>query len=61
MSNTCGLTVLTLGLERANLLKENAIRAELPFPKQKPHLYVAPSNDMSLLLSAVRAFHRTFH
>lgn len=35
MSSISGLTVLTLGLGRINLLKENMIQAELPFCKQK--------------------------
>lgn len=36
MSNISGLAVLTLGLERTNLLKENRIQAELPFSEQNP-------------------------
>lgn len=32
--NISWLSVLTLGLERTNLLKENRIQAELPFPEQ---------------------------
>lgn len=55
MSNIFGLAVLTLGLGRTDLLKENVIRAELPFPKQKPRLNVAPSIDVSLLPSAISA------
>lgn len=61
MSNISGLAVLTLGLGRANLLKENTIQAELPFPKQKPHLNVAPSNHGSLRLSVVGVFHKPLH
>lgn len=57
MSSISGLTVLALSLGRINLLKENMIQAELPFCKQKTHLHVAPSNQVSLLLSVVRAFH----
>lgn len=61
MSNISGLAVLTLGLGRSNLLKKNMIQAELPFPKEKLHLNLALSNDVSLPLSVVRVFHQPFH
>lgn len=39
MSSISELTVLTLNLGRINLLKENTIKAELPFCKQKNLIY----------------------
>jgi len=61
MSNISGHAVLTLGLGTTNLLKENMIEAELPFPKQKPHVNMAQSNHGSLLLSVVRVFRKPSH